>query len=59
MPSARQRSRARPVASWWTAKLELMPAPARKLRRTVVPEPLGATRITSTFFGGITSVWSL
>ena len=59
MPSARQRSWARPVASWTTAKLELMPAPERKLRRTEVPEPLGATMITSTSGGGITPVCSL
>ena len=42
-----------------TAKLELMPAPERKLRRSEVPEPLGATMITSTSFGGMTFVWSL
>ena len=41
MPMARQRSLARPVASCSTAKLELMPAPVRKLRRTEVPEPFG------------------
>ena len=59
MPSAMQRSSARPVASWTTAKLELMPAPERKLRRTVVPEPFGATMITSTSFGGTTPVFLL
>jgi hypothetical protein len=59
MPTARQRSFARPVASWWMAKLELMPAPVKKLRRTDVPEPFGATMITSTFFGGTTPVFLL
>ena len=59
MPSATQRSTACPVASWNTAKLELMPAPERKLRRTLVPEPLGATMITSTSFGGTTPVFLL
>ena len=34
----------------------LMPAPVRKLRRTFRPEPLGATMMTSTFFGGMTPV---
>jgi len=41
------------------AKLELMPAPVKKLRRTDVPEPFGATMITSTFFGGTTPVFLL
>ncbi len=41
MPMARQRSSARPVASCSTAKLELMPAPERKLRRTEVPRAFG------------------
>ena len=41
MPTARQRSSAWPVASCSTAKLELMPAPVRKLRRTFRPEPFG------------------
>ena len=35
-----------------TAKLELMPWPLRKLRRTFNPEPFGATSSTSTSFGG-------
>jgi len=56
MPTAMHRSWARPVAFWKTAKLELIPAPERKLRRTEVPDPLGATMITSTFLGGITLV---
>ena len=57
-PHAMQRSRARPVKSWSMAKLELMPRPSRKSRRTVVPEPLGATRITSTLSGATTPVMS-
>ncbi len=56
MPMAMVRSSARPVKSCSTAKLELMPAPERKLRRTEVPEPLGATMITSTLSGGTTPV---
>ncbi len=58
IPTARQRSRARPVASCSTAKLELIPTPARKLRRTFSPDPFGATMITSTSSGGITLVLS-
>ena len=56
IPSARQRSLAWPVASCSTAKLELMPAPVRKLRRTEVPDPLGATMMTSTSLGATTPV---
>jgi len=37
----------------------LLPAPLRKLRRTLRPEPFGATRITSTFSGAIILVRSL
>src|SRR3972149_384848 len=35
-----------------------MPLPARKLARTLAPDPLGATRITSTLGGGTTWVCS-
>jgi len=45
MPSARHRSRRRPVASWWTAKLPVDPA-AFGNSRGRVPEPFGAHRIT-------------
>ena len=53
------RSRAFPVASWKTAKLELIPLPARKFERTVLPAPFGATRMTSTSSGGTICVCSL
>jgi hypothetical protein len=58
MPAAIARSVARPVASWWMAKEELIPLPERKLARTLVPDPLGATRITSTKSGAMIPVCS-
>ena len=42
-----------------TAKLELIPLPSKKFDLTVVPEPFGATNMTSTFSGGTIPVWSL
>ena len=38
------------------AKLALMPRPSRNSRLTVVPDPLGATRMTSMSLGGTTPV---
>ena len=40
-------------------ELELIPSPAKKFARTLVPEPLGATRITSTLSGATIPVCSL
>ena len=56
MPSATVRSHARPVASCSMANELLMPLPAWKFLRTLVPDPFGATRMTSMFFGGINFV---
>jgi len=47
------------IAKTRTLNAGIATAPERKLRRTEVPEPLGATMITSTFFGGTTPVCSL
>jgi len=58
MPSALARSSALPVESWKTAKLQFMPLPSTKFLRTDVPEPFGATKITSMSLGGITPVCS-
>jgi hypothetical protein len=58
-PRAVAFSLALPVTSWKTAMEELIPRPSRKRVRTVRPEPLGATRITSMFVGTSTLVRSL
>lgn len=52
-------SNALPETSWCTAIDALMPRPSKNKLRTVRPEPLGATRITSTSSGGTTPVRSL
>lgn len=54
------RSLALPVTSCQTAMDELIPRPSLKSDRTVRPEPLGATRMTSTSTGGMTpvSLWN-
>ena len=59
MPMALVRCSALPVASWNTAQLLFMPLPSTKFRRTDVPLPLGATKMTSMSLGGITPVCSL
>ena len=59
IPNAITRSLARPVASWKIAKLEFNPRPCKNIRRKLVPEPLGATNITSTSAGGTIPVRSL
>lgn len=59
MPRAMAFSSALPVTSWKTAMELLMPRPSRKRVRTVRPEPLGATRMTSMSEGTSTLVWSL
>ena len=41
------------------AKEELRPLPAKKRRRNEVPDPFGATNITSTSAGGMIPVCSL
>ena len=58
-PNATAFSVAWPVTSWKTAKEEFMPRPSLNRLRTVRPEPLGATRMTSMSDGGTTPVRSL
>ena len=59
IPNATTRSFARPVLSWKMAKLELSPRPSKNIRLREVPDPLGATRMTSTLSGGTIPVRSL
>ena len=59
IPSASALSRAFPVKSCSTAKLEFTPFPDRKSLRTIPPGPFGAASTTSTFSGGTTPVSSL
>lgn len=58
-PRAMAFSSALPVTSWKMAIEELMPRPSLKRERTVRPEPLGATRMTSMSVGTSTPVLSL